>query len=130
MIQTEIPLGSRRGLLTDGKGGIEQRAVFEELLVHVLHLHDEFLALVVLAVHIEDGTSCVIALAELLGVEVRYVPDVLLAVEHGVQKTYEQLLVELRAEQPLEAKVGMWIDVSFSHVVALYDYSRKFTEFM
>ena len=126
----EVPVSSALCLFAYGECGVVYGAVFEELLIHVLHLHDEFLALVVLAVHIEDGTSCVIALAELLGVEVRYVPDVLLAVEHGVQKTYEQLLVELRAEQPLEAKVGMWIDVSFSHVVALYDYSRKFTEFM
>ena len=41
------------------KGGIIHTAVLEELLLATLHLHQELLALLVLAIHTEHGTTIV-----------------------------------------------------------------------
>ncbi len=114
-VQVEIPVAAALSLLADGKGGIVNRAVLEELLVDVLHLHDKLLAAVVLAVNVEDGTARVQTVAELLGVQVSNVAHVLLAVEYGVQKTHKEFFVELRTEQTFETEISMRIDISLFH---------------
>ena len=115
-VQVEVPVAATLCLLADGKRGIIYRAVLEELLVHVLHLHDELLATFVGAIHVEDGTASVGAVAEVLGVEVGDVAHRLLAVEQGVEETHEQLLIELGTEEPLETEIGMGVYVSFCHM--------------
>ena len=115
-VQVEVPVAATLCLLADGKRGIIYRAVLEELLVHVLHLHDELLATLVGAIHVEDGTASVGAVAEVLGVEVGDVAHRLLAVEQGVEETHEQLLIELGTEEPLETEIGMGVYVSFCHM--------------
>ena len=77
-VQLEVPVATR-GLLADGVCGIEDAAVLEELLVDVLHLDDELLAAVVLAVHVEDCTALTDVGPEVLAVEVVDVGDDLLA---------------------------------------------------
>ena len=66
-----------------------------ESLEAVFVFRQELLAPVVLAIDIEHG-----------------LPVNLLTVQQRVQETAEQLLVHLRAEQLLEGKVGIEIDVS------------------
>ena len=94
-VQVEVPVASTLCLLAYGEGGIVDGAVLEKLLVNVLHLHNKLLALVVLAIHVEDGAAGIHAVAQLLGVKVRHVLHVLFAMKHGVQKADEQLLVKL-----------------------------------
>jgi hypothetical protein len=78
----------------------------------ILHLDDELLALLVLAVQVVDGFAVGFGSALLLGVQVREVLDLLAVAEYLVEKVNQQFLVELRAEQPLEAKIGERIDVT------------------
>ena len=74
---------------------------------------DELLALLVFAVQVIHGFTVGFAPALLLGVEVGEVFDLLPVAEYLVQKINQQFLVELRAEQALETKIGEWIDVTF-----------------
>ena len=110
-IEMEVPIASTLCLFANGEGRLIYGAVLEKLLIHVLHLHYELLALVALTIYIEYGTACIGTVAKLLGIKIRDVLNVLLAVKHGVQKADKQLLVELRAEQALKAEICMWIDV-------------------
>ncbi|CAA9279485.1 MAG: hypothetical protein AVDCRST_MAG56-3624 [uncultured Cytophagales bacterium] len=55
--------------------------------------------------------------ALLLGVQVGQVPNVFPFAQHLVEKVNEQVLVELRAEETLEAKVGKRIDVFFFAII-------------
>ena len=77
----------------------------------ILHLNDELLALLVLTVQVVDGFAIGFASALLLGVQVGKVADVLPFAQHLVEKVNQQVFVELRAEEPLEAEIGEWVDV-------------------
>ena len=74
-------------------------------MVYILHLHNELLSLVVLAINIEDGTASINSVAKLFGVKIHDILHVLLAMKHSVQKADEQLLVKLRTEQALKAEI-------------------------
>ena len=117
-VQVKIPVTATLRLFANGKRGIVYSAVFEKLLVDVLHLHDEFLATFVGAVHVEYGTACVGAVTEVLRVEVCNVAHRLLAVEQGVEETYKQFFVELGPEKTFKSEISMWVYVSFCHKVA------------
>ena len=110
-LQLEVPL-SLYTLALDGEGGVEDAAVFEILLLGLLHLHDEELILVVLAIHVEDCPAVAVATAEVLAVEILQVVYLLLAVEKRVEETDEQFLVERGAEKLLESKIRVGIDVA------------------
>ena len=59
-------------------GGVEElceHAVLEELLLAALHLHQELLTVLVLAVHVEHGTAVGLARAQVLGVQVGQLLD-------------------------------------------------------
>ena len=94
-IEMKIPLASTLRLFADGKRGIVDGAVFEKLLVDVLHLYNKLLALVVLTINIEHGAAGIDAVAKLLRVEICDILNVLFAMEHRVQKAYKQFLVKL-----------------------------------
>ena len=113
VLQLKVPRGAFRCLLADGEGGVVERAVLEIRLVGVLHLHDELLAALVLAIHVEDCLALRINVAHVLAVEVRHVTDHLLAVEEGVQEVDEQHLVGLLAEDALEPEIGQKADIFF-----------------
>ena len=83
-----------------------------ESLEAVFVFRQELLAPVVLAINIEHGLPVKLLRAQLLAVQVSQVGDDPLTVQQRVQETAEQLLVHLRAEQLLEGKVGIEIDVS------------------
>ena len=78
-IEMEVPVSSTLCLFSDGERRIIDGAVFEELLVYVLHLHDEFLSLVILAIYVEDGSAGIHTVTKLFGVEISYVLHVLFA---------------------------------------------------
>ena len=90
-------------------------AVFEELLIHILHLDDKLLALLVLAIDIKDGAPGISTVAQLLRVEVSHILYILFATKQCVEETYQQLLVELGAEKAFETEISMRVDVSFYH---------------
>ena len=70
-----------------GESGVEDAPVLEELLFGLLHLDDECLALLVLAINVEDGAAVSKAVAQVLAVEVSEVVDDLLALEERVKET-------------------------------------------
>ncbi len=113
--EMEIPVTSTLSLLTDRKGGVIDGAVFEELLIHILHLDNKLLALLVLAIDIKDGAPGISTVAQLLRVEVSHILNILFATKQRVEETYQQLLVELGAEKAFETEISMWVDVSFCH---------------
>ena len=49
----------------------------------------------------------------MLGIKVLHIADDFMAAEKGIEKTDEQVLVHLGAEQLLEAEVGIGVDVAF-----------------
>ena len=91
-LQLVVPVAAA-GLFADGKCGVIQAAVLEELLLAALHLHQELFAELVLAVHVEHGAAVGLARAQVLGVQVRQFLDLL-------------------PEQLLEAEVGVGVDVA------------------
>ena len=101
----KVPVTSTLCLFANGEGRIIYGAVLEELLVYVLHLYNELLALVVLAINIKDGTASISTIAKLLRIKIRDILHVLLTMKHGVQKADEQLLVELRAKETLKTEI-------------------------
>ena len=111
-LQLVVP-HSLGGLLADGEGGVIDAAVLEELLLALLHLHQEVLPLLVLAIHVEHGTAVVFLRAQTLRVEVGDVPHHFLPVQQRVEEADEQLLVDFRTEQLLESEVGIKVHVSF-----------------
>ena len=62
----EIPFSSTLCLFTNGERRIIYSTVLEKLLIYILHLYYKLLALVVLAIYIEDGTSGISTVAKLL----------------------------------------------------------------
>ena len=101
----KVPIATTLCLFAYGERRIIYSAVFEELIVYILHLHNELLSLVVLAINIEDGTASINSVAKLFLVKIRDILHVLLAMKHSVQKADEQLLVKLRAEQALKTEI-------------------------
>lgn len=110
-LQAVVPLATGR-LLADGEGGVVHATILEELLLTLLHLHQEMLTLLVHAIYVEHRTAVVLLRAQVLRVQVGDLADLLPPVQQGVQEADEQLLVRLRAEQSLEREVGVKIDVS------------------
>ena len=101
----KVPIATTLCLFAYGERRIIYSAVLEELMVYILHLHNELLSLVVLAINIEDGTASINSVAKLFLVKIRDILHVLLAMKHSVQKADEQLLVKLRAEQALKTEI-------------------------
>ena len=115
--EIEVPVGAFLGLLADGERGIKQGAVLEEFLIGILHLDNEFLAVLALTIHIEDGLACRGVVAEMLGVEILHVLDNLLAGEEAIEEIDQQVLVGSSAEYALETEVGKQADVSFFYSI-------------
>ena len=102
------------------KSSVEHTPVFEELLLGLLHLHDERLALLVLTIYIEDSTAVAIAIAEVLAIEIGKITHHFLAFEKRVEEANQQFLVKRGTEQLLKAEVRVGIDIStFSHFLYL-----------
>ena len=98
------------------ESSVEYTPVLEELLLGLLHLNDERLALLVLAVDIEDGTAVAIAIAEVLAIEIGKITHHFLAFEERVEEANQQILVKGSSEQLLKAEVRVGIDIfTFSH---------------
>jgi Na+/H+ antiporter NhaA len=115
--QIEVPVRAALTLLAYGKSGVEYASVFKIALLYLLHLNDELLAVLVLAIYVENSLSFTIVFTKFLAVEVLYVLDDLLVVKQGVQETDEQVLVHLRTEKFFETEVGIRIDVSLCSFV-------------
>ena len=106
-------------------GGVEElreHAVLEELLLAALHLHQELLTVLVLAVHVEHGAAVGLARAQVLGIQVGQLLDLLTTVKQAVDEADQKLLVHLRPEQLLEAEVGVGVDVAVFDVSGDHGY--------
>ena len=64
-IEMKVPIATTLCLFVYGERRIIYSAVLEELMVYILHLHNELLSLVVLAINIEDGTASINSVAKL-----------------------------------------------------------------
>ena len=84
-LQLVVPVAAA-GLLTDGESGVVEAAVLEELLLAALHLHQELLTVLVLAVHVEHGAAVGLARAQVLGVQVGQFLDLLTPVKQAVDE--------------------------------------------
>ena len=90
--EPEIP-NTFLSLTLDRESGIEYTPVLEELLLRLLHLDDERLALLVLAINIKDGTAVTITIAEILAIEIGKVLHLLPFIEERVEEANQQFLV-------------------------------------
>ena len=108
-----VPCVALLGLLADWEGSIVERTVLEIGLGSVLHLYDKLLALLVLAIDVENGLAVGTDIPDMLAVEERHVLDDLLAIKEGVEKVDEQVLVWNSAEDALETEIGQQTDISF-----------------
>ena len=77
----EVPFGANLCLFLNRKCGIEHAAIFEELLVHILHLDDKLAAILILAVDIKDSTATIAIHAKMFSREVLHLLDVLVSHE-------------------------------------------------
>ena len=123
-LQLIVPF-STGSLLANGEGGIIQTAVLEKLLLTPLHLHQNLLPLLVLTIHVENSPPVILLRAQVFGVQIGHVLDNLLAKQQRIEKTHEQFLVHVCAEQQLESEVGVRINVAVlksfsSHNLFLY----------
>jgi hypothetical protein len=116
-LQAVVPFGSALGLLTNGKGGIEDASVLEELLLAPLHLNKELLPLLVLAIDIKHGFAVKFRCAHVFGVQIGQVRYQFPPVEHGIKETDEQILVHLGAEEFFKSEVSVEIDISLAQVI-------------
>ena len=112
-------------LLTDGEGGVVDAAVLEVLLLAALHLHQYLFSPLILAIHIEYRPAVCLAATQMFRVQVGQAHDLVFGGEQAVDEAYQQFLVHLRAEQFLEPKVGVRIDIavaqfSISHISEVF----------
>jgi len=116
-LQAEEP-SALLALRTDGERRVIDRAVLEPLQLCLLHLDDDLVALLVLAINIEYGAPVLLCVAQqLVGQQCEALDD-LSPLQQGVDKVERQVLVGLRAEEVLEAVVGVGIYISVSvHVL-------------
>ena len=112
MGKLEVPVSTLGSLLLYRECRIIQRTVLEMLLVGVLHLDDELLALLILAVHVEDGLAVGVHIPHVLAVEEFHVLDDLLLSEKRVKEVDKKVFVGRSTKNALEAKVGQQADVS------------------
>ena len=137
-LQLIVPLATR-SLFPDGKGRIINAAVLEELLFALLHLHQENLALVVFAIHVEHGTAVILLCTEVFRIQIIDIQYDLTPLQQGVQETDEQILVHFCPEKLLKCKIRVEIDIpvydtfrshGYSHLIMSYptkilNYSHK-----
>ena len=118
-LQVVVPFVAATGLLADGKSGVVQAALLEVTLHAPLHLHQEMLAPLVHAIHVEHRTAFVRPVRQVLRVEVTDVRDVRLVGKQGAEEADQQFLVQLRAEEFLKSEIRARIDITLakSHVV-------------
>ena len=115
VVEFIVPAAPLR-LLSDGECGIVDGAVFIEILVYILHLHDDARASIRCAVYVKDSAAGFLVRTELLAVFIGDVRDDRITIEQRIEETHQQILVEGCAKDALETEVGQWIDVSFSRV--------------
>ena len=113
MLQLEVPVRTLWCLLTYGICGIEERTIFEKLLICILHLHDKFLSSFILAINIKNGLAFGKGITHMFTIQVFHVLDYLKALKERVQEIDEQILVGFCTENALETEIGQQTDVSF-----------------
>ena len=98
-------------LILNRESGIEHTSVLKKLLLSLLHLYDERLALLILAVYIKDGTAVAIAVAKVLTIKIGKISHYFLAFEQRVEKADQQILIERSTKQFLKSEVCIRIDI-------------------
>ena len=103
-----LPLVS---LFPNRKRRIIKTAVLEKLLLPALHLHQNLLTLLVLAIHVENRAAVSLARPKMLRVKVSQILDLLLPSQQTVDETLQQVLVHLGPEQLLETEIRVRIHI-------------------
>ena len=112
-VQFVVPVAAF-GLFADGESAVIHHAVGEIVLVHVLHFHNDVVALVGGAVYIEYGAARIDHLIKVLRVLVADILDVVPSVEQGVQERNQVFLVQFAAKDVLETEVGIGTDIALA----------------
>ena len=90
---------------------IDNRTVSKMLLPAILHLHDELVTVLVLAVQVETDKFILFADPEQLCGEVSDISDhARIFGDEGVEQVNEDVLVPFGGQQPLEPEVGERVD--------------------
>ena len=103
-----------RCLLLNSKCGVVDAAVNEVFLLCLLHLNQNLIARLRLAIYVKDSLPFFCHMTQMLYIQVVQVSDNLPAVEHGIQETDKQFLVDFRTEEFLEGEASIEVYVSFS----------------
>ena len=107
LIQIITPLHT----LSGSPPHIDNCTVAEMLLPSVLHLHDETVAVLVLAVQVETDKLVLLAAPEQLGGQIGDIGDgARIFGYEGVEQVDEDVLVPFGGQQPLESEVGERVD--------------------
>ena len=99
-------------LLLNGEGTVEDAPVLEIFLIRLLHLNEDLLSFLILAVNVKDSLAVRCRLPEMLAVKIFQVLNHLLAVKEGIEETDQQFLVDLRSKQFLEYEIRVEIYIS------------------
>lgn len=109
--ELEVPFPPQR-LLLDREASIENASVLEEVLFRLLDFNDEAFPILTLAIDVEDGFAVDWCVAQVLGAFVGQLLDSVAFGQQRVEEVNQELLIRLRSENALEAKIGQQIDVS------------------
>jgi hypothetical protein len=107
----KIPFAFER-LFLDGEGGVVDAAIFEEVLFGLLDFDDEPIAVLGLAVDVEDGFTIELCTAKILGVFERQILDVVMGGQDGIEEIDQETFIWFGAEDAFEAKIGEETDIS------------------
>ena len=110
-LQLKVPVSSH-SLFPDRKCRIENAAILEKILFRLLKFHDEFLALLILAVNVKNGLP-LSYVREMFVLQIGDFFDVALFLpQQFAEKVQQQVFVRLLPEQPFEPEIREGIDVS------------------
>jgi hypothetical protein len=107
----KVPFAFER-LFLDGEGGVVDAAIFEEVLFGLLDFDDEPIAVLGLAVDVEDGFTIELCTAKILGVFERQILDVVMGGQDGIEEIDQETFIWFGAEDAFEAKIGEETDIS------------------
>ncbi len=107
----KVPLAFE-GLFLDWEGGVVDAAIFKEVLFGFLDFDDEAIAVLGLAVDVEDGFTIELCTAKVFGVFEREILNVVMGGQKRVEEVDQQTFMRFGAEDAFEAKVGEETDIS------------------
>ena len=111
--QFEIPIAAW-SLLPNRKSRVVDAAVFEEILLGLLHFDEELFARRAGAIQIKDRLAVEFGDTEEFAFRVSQILNLVMWRQQLIQEINQQILVRFFAEDFLEAKISKRVDVFFS----------------